>query len=135
MLADTYALYLKSQNSIGMSLEIFFQYSMDYFKLNMSIWPLLLILLLKGIRAKGSYAPGSFSEFLKLTSVKDSIFEMNAKNMLEELYQDNLKVIKTANDLLNILRECNDPVTTDIVTRRIEVHEKNIWMIGSMLEA
>jgi starvation-inducible DNA-binding protein len=134
LLADTFAIYLKNQKFHWNVTGHLFPVLHGLFQVQYTELALAADQIAERIRAKGSFAPGSFSEFLKLTTIKDSIFEMSARNMLEDLYQDNLKVIKTATDLLNILRECSDPVTTDLVVRRIEVHEKNIWMIGSMLE-
>ena len=86
------------------------------------------------IRALGVKAPGSYQEFQKLTSIKESVGDLTANQMIAELVQGQEAVIRTAREYFRIVDEAHDEPTADLLTQRMQVHEKTAWMLRSMLE-
>jgi starvation-inducible DNA-binding protein len=133
LLADNYTLYLKTQNFHWnvtgpnfQSLHLLFetQYN-DLFAAN--------DLIAERIRALGSKAPGSFSAFEKLASVKEATDNISAKEMLNQLVKDQGIIIKTLKKLADAADEADDEVTESLATDRIEIHEKNRWMLQASI--
>ncbi len=134
MLADTYTLYLKTHNyhwnvtgPMFQTLHLMFmtQYS--------EIW-LAVDLVAERIRALGYPAPGSYEEFAALTSIKDSTGSPNAKEMIRQLVAGQEAVVRTAREVLPIAEKAGDQPSVDMLSARMEVHEKNAWMLRSLLE-
>ena len=134
MLADTYTLYLKTHNfhwnvtgPMFQTLHLMFmtQYS--------EIW-LAVDLVAERIRALGYPAPGSYKEFAALTSIKDSSGTPNAKEMIKQLVAGQEAVVRTAREVLPIAEKAGDQPSVDLLSARMEVHEKNAWMLRSLLE-
>jgi starvation-inducible DNA-binding protein len=133
-LADTYVLYLKTQNFhwnvTGMefhSLHLMFEE--QYKDLADAV-----DLIAERIRALNSPAPASFSQFLKLTSLKEENSVPTAKEMVKILLKDHETVIHHANTMLAKSQKAHDEGTTDLLIERIRVHEKTAWMLRSHLE-
>ncbi len=134
LLADTYTLYLKTHNfhwnvegPMFQTLHIMFmgQYT--------EMWN-ALDLLAERIRALGHYAPGTYSEFIKLSSIKESKSVPKAKKMIEELIQGHEAVIKTTRSIFGSAEEAHDQTTMDVLTQRLDIHEKTAWMLRSLLK-
>jgi starvation-inducible DNA-binding protein len=85
------------------------------------------------IRALGFPAPGSYAAFAKLTSIKEEHGVPEAHEMLRQLIQGQEAVVRTARSVLAVAENANDHVTADLLTRRLEIHEKTAWMLRSML--
>jgi starvation-inducible DNA-binding protein len=134
LLADTYTLYLKTHNfhwnvegPMFQTLHIMFmgQYT--------EMWN-ALDLLAERIRALGHYAPGTYSEFVKLSSIKESKGVPKALKMVEELIHGHEAVIKTTREIFNAAEKAKDQTTMDVLTQRLNIHEKTAWMLRSLLK-
>jgi starvation-inducible DNA-binding protein len=85
------------------------------------------------IRALGHYAPGSFTEFAKLASVKEAKGQPKAEDMVRELAEDQDIVVNTLRQVIHNARHADDPATEDLMIERVKTHEKNAWMLRSHL--
>jgi starvation-inducible DNA-binding protein len=86
------------------------------------------------IRALGHPAPGTYKEFAKLGSVKEVQGVPKATDMIRHLVAAQEATARTARKLFPIVNEANDQPTADLLTQRLEIHEKNAWMLRSLLE-
>jgi starvation-inducible DNA-binding protein len=86
------------------------------------------------IRALGYPAPGTYSEFAKLTSIKEVPGVPMARDMIAHLVEGQQAVVRTARSLFPIVEEAADEPTADILTQRMQLHEKTAWMLRSLLE-
>lgn len=133
LLADTYSLYLKTHNfhwnvtgPAFSSLHLLFEG--QYQELFIAV-----DLIAERIRALGFIAPGSYSEFIKLTKIVEHDGNMEATEMVKNLITAHEVVIKTARELIAPTEHANDQVTLDLVTQRLQVHEKTGWMLRSIV--
>lgn len=133
VLADTYVLYLKTQNfhwnvqgPLFVSLHAFFE--TEYKALAEAIDETA-----ERIRSLGKRAPGSFSEFQALATLKESQELPNWKGMLSALHSDHKSLLSTLKNALTIAETAEDAATADFVTERIASHEKTCWMLASLL--
>ena len=86
------------------------------------------------IRALGHPAPGTFAEFAKLTSVKEVSGVPKATDMVRHLVDAQETTARTARKLFPVVEAANDQPTADLLTQRLEIHEKTAWMLRSLLE-
>lgn len=133
-LADTYTLYLKTHNYHWNVTGPQFQTLHTMFEGQYTELADAVDLIAERIRALGMKAPGSYQEFSKLTSVKESHGDLNANQMIADLVISHEQVIRTARGLFNVVNECDDQPTNDLLTQRLQLHEKTAWMLRSMLE-
>ena len=134
VLADTYTLYLKTHNyHWNVTGPMFQTLHLMFMTQYNEIW-LAVDLVAERIRALGFPAPGSYKEFAELTSIKDSSGAPNAKEMIKQLVAGQETVVRTARELLPIAEKAGDQPTVDLLSARMEVHEKNAWMLRSLLE-
>jgi starvation-inducible DNA-binding protein len=136
-LADSYGLYLKTHNfhwnitgPMFNTLHLMFetQYTEQWTALDQ---------IAERIRALGHRAPGSYSEFAKLSSIADdaaSVDPADWKGMVRALVLGNEAVCKTARNAFEAVNEADDQPSADLLTQRLQVHEKNAWMLRSLLE-
>jgi starvation-inducible DNA-binding protein len=134
MLADTYTLYLKTHNFHWNVTGPMFQTLHVMFMTQYNETWLAVDLVAERIRALGYPAPGSYKEFAALTSIKDSSDVPNAKEMIRQLVDGQETVVRTAREVLPIAEKAGDQPTVDLLSARMEVHEKNAWMLRSLLE-
>ena len=87
------------------------------------------------IRALGVAAPGTYREFAKLTVIKESEGKVTAEEMIKQLVAGQEAVVKTARGLFPLVDKVGDEPTADLLTQRMQIHEKNAWMLRSLLEA
>ncbi len=134
LLADTYFLYLKTQNfhwnvtgSNFSSLHLLFE--SQYQELALAVDTIA-----ESIRALGHPAHATFHEFSKITSIKESTGHPSSKEMILDLISANQNVIHTAKKVIHNTESSKDVVTIDLVTQRIQKHEKSTWMLRSTLE-
>ena len=134
LLADTYTLYLKThkfhwnvEGPMFQTLHLMFmgQYT--------EMWNALDVIA-ERIRALGHYAPGSYTEFIKLSSIKESIAVPKANKMIEEALQGHESVIKTTRSIFEAAEKAKDQTTMDVLTQRLDIHEKTAWMLRSLLK-
>ena len=96
-----------------------------------------LDLIAERIRALGHRAPASYAEFAKLSSIADDGASIEAgdwKGMVKALVLGNEAVARTARKVFEAASEASDQPTADLLTQRLNVHEKNAWMLRSLLE-
>ncbi len=133
LLADTYTLYLKTHSfhwnvsgPLFQTLHLMFE--QQYTELATAVDEIA-----ERIRALGFPAPGSYAAFAKLTSIKEEQGVPEAHEMLRQSIQGQEAVVRTARSVLAVAENANDHVTADLLTRRLEIHEKTAWMLRSML--
>jgi starvation-inducible DNA-binding protein len=89
--------------------------------------------LAERIRALCEKAPGSGSEFKKLSTISEGNSELNSDQMLKDLYESNQVIITTLKKALGVAEKANDVSTADMLTQRITTHDKASWMLKSSL--
>src|SRR5689334_6206790 len=132
--ADTYTLYLKTHNfhwnvTGPMFQTLHLMFEQQYNELWMAV-----DLIAERIRSLGFRAPGSYAEFTRLTSLTEEETTPPAKEMIRQLLQGHEAVAKTARSVFGIAEEGSDEATVDLLTQRIQLHEKTAWMLRSLLE-
>lgn len=134
LLASTYSLYLKTQNyhwnvrgPMFMTLHQLFEE--QYTEMTASIDTIA-----ERIRALGFVAPGSLKAYLELSDIKDESECPTANQMLEQLAKDHSVVIMNAKLVHSLANELDDEVTADLMTQRISIHEKTVWMLNSLID-
>jgi len=93
-----------------------------------------LDIIAERIRALGFPAPGTYKQFVKLTAIKEVEGIPKADEMISLLVNAHETVARTARSLFSTVDEVNDQPTADLITQRLEVHEKTAWMLRSLLE-
>lgn len=133
LLADAYLLYLKTQNYHWNVTGKFFRSLHALFEEQYREQAEAIDKIAERIRALGEFAPASFSQFSKITSIKEEHSIPSADEMIHNLVQGNEAVVTTAREIIALADECEDDVTTDLMIERMQVHEKNAWMLRSMI--
>jgi len=91
-------------------------------------------LIAERIRALGYPAPGSYAEYAKLSSIQDAKGVPAATRMIAELVAGQEAVVRTARAIFPLAEKANDEPTADLLTQRMQTHEKTAWMLRSLLE-
>jgi starvation-inducible DNA-binding protein len=134
LLADTYILYLKTHNFHwnveGPMFQTLHQMFMDQYT---EAWN-AIDQIAERIRALGHYAPGSYKQYLSLASVKEAEGVPRAEQMVRQLIAGQEAVARTARSVLPLAEGANDQPTLDLLTQRLNIHEKNAWMLRSLLK-
>ena len=134
VLADTYTLYLKTHNyHWNVTGPMFQTLHLMFMTQYTEIWN-AVDLIAERIRALGYPAPGSYKEFSALTSLKESNGVPNAKEMIRQLVAGQEAVVRTAREVLPVAEKAGDQPSVDLLSARMEIHEKNAWMLRSLLE-
>jgi starvation-inducible DNA-binding protein len=133
VLADTYTLYVKTQN-YHWNVEgprfraLHLMFEEQYTDLQGAVDELA-----ERIRALGEYAPGSFSRFAELSSIKEADGKPpSAEAMVAQLLADNVAVGKDIKKVIGTAEEAGDTVTADMLTARLTVHDKSAWMLRAI---
>ena len=134
LLADTYTLYLKTQNFHWNVTGPMFTSLHKLFETQYTELALAVDEIAERIRTLGHAAPGSYTEFANLTAVKEAKGVPSAKGMIRELTEDLDTVIATARELLSAAEAAGDHVSANLAVKRIEVSEKNAWMLRTHLQ-
>jgi len=133
LLADSYILYLKTHNFHwnveGPMFNTLHQMFMDQYT---ELWNALDIIA-ERIRALGEQAPGSYKQFIQLSSIPESEGKVAARAMIQQLLQGHEAVAKTARSIYPLAEKAQDEATLDVLTQRLNVHEKTAWMLRSLL--
>ncbi len=135
LLADTYSLYLKTHNFHWNVTGPMFQTLHVMFETQYDELAIAVDLIAERIRALGHPAPGSYTEFQKLSAVKESVGVHTATQMIAELVEGQETVVRTARSLYPAVEKASDEATADLLTQRIQLHEKTAWMLRSLLES
>jgi len=134
LLADSYTLYLMTHNFHWNvtgpqfnSLHLMFmgQYTEQWNALD---------IIAERIRALGFPAPGTYKEYVKLASIKEVDGVPKATDMIRHLVSAQEATARTARKLFPVVDAANDQPTADVLTQRIDIHEKTAWMLRSLLE-
>jgi starvation-inducible DNA-binding protein len=133
LLADTYTLYLKTHNYHWNVVGPMFQTLHLVFETQYNELALAVDLIAERIRSLGAPAPGSFREFAELSSVKADDDRPDATEMIRRLVVDQETVARTARSLFPTVEKARDEPTADLLTQRLQVHEKTAWMLRSLL--
>lgn len=134
LLADTYSLYLKTHyfhwNVTGpMFNTLHLMFEAQYTELALAV-----DLVAERIRSLDVYAPGTYSQFAKLSSIKESNGVPKANDMIAELVAGHEAVCRTARSVFPASDAASDEATADLLTQRLQLHEKTAWMLRSLLE-
>lgn len=134
LLADTYTLYLKTHNFHWNVTGPMFQTLHLMFETQYTELALAVDLIAERIRALGFPAPGTYSEFSKLSSIEETSGVPKADEMIRLLVAGQEAVARTARSIFPVADQANDEPTADLLTQRLQVHEKTAWMLRSLLE-
>ncbi len=133
LLADTYTLYLKTHNfhwnvTGPMFNTLHLMFETQYTELAAAVDEIA-----ERIRALGVAAPGSYSQFAERTSIKEETGVPAAEEMIEQLVRDQEAVARTARSVFPAADKVGDEPTADLLTQRMQIHEKSAWMLRSMI--
>ena len=133
LLADSYTLYLKTHNYhwnvTGPQFNTLHQmFEEQYTELATAVDEIA-----ERIRALGIRAPGSYREFAELTRIEEGSGDESAEEMTRQLAIGQETVVRTAREAFPAADEARDEATADLLTQRMQLHEKNAWMLRSML--
>ncbi|HYE50224.1 MAG TPA: Dps family protein [Azospirillaceae bacterium] len=134
LLADTYTLYLKTHNfhwnvTGPMFNTLHAMFMAQYTELSTAVDDIA-----ERIRALGFPAPGSYSQYAQLTSIKEETGTPPAEEMIRQLVEGQQTVARTARAVFPVAEEASDEPTCDLLTQRMQLHEKTAWMLRSLLE-
>ena len=134
LLADTYTLYLKTHNFHWNVTGPMFQTLHLMFETQYNELALAVDQIAERIRALGYPAPGTYGEYAKLSSIKETEGVPKAEEMIRLLVEGQEAVVRTARSIFPSVEQVNDEPTADLLTQRMQVHEKTAWMLRSLLE-
>ena len=134
LLADSYTLYLKTHNYhwnvTGPQFNTLHQmFEGQYTELAAAVDEIA-----ERIRALGVRAPGSYSAYSQLTRIEEGSGEESADEMIRQLAVGQETIVRTARDAFPAADKASDEPTADLLTQRMQIHEKNAWMLRSMLD-
>jgi starvation-inducible DNA-binding protein len=134
LLADSYTLYLMTHNFHWNVTGPQFNSLHAMFMAQYTEQWTALDLLAERTRALGHPAPGTYKEFVKLASIKEVEGVPKATEMIRHLVAAQEATARTARQLFPVVEAANDQPTADVLTQRLDVHEKTAWMLRSLLE-
>lgn len=134
LLADSYTLYLMTHNFHWNVKGPMFNTLHQMFEDQYTELATAIDTIAERIRALGYPAPGTYSEFGKLTSIKEVPGVPMAKEMVAHLVEGQHAIVRTARSLFPVVEEAADETTADLLTQRMQLHEKTAWMLRSLLE-
>ena len=135
LLADSYTLYLKTHNYHWNVTGPQFNTLHAMFEEQYTELATAVDEIAERIRALGLPAPGSYAEFTELASVEEAAGGESSDEMLRQLVIGQETAARTAREAFPAADSANDEPTADLLTQRMQIHEKNAWMLRSMLEA
>ncbi len=133
LLADNFTLYLKTHNfhwnvtgPMFQTLHVMFEQQYN------ELW-IANDLIAERIRALGMFAPGTFQDFANLSSVKEESQVPTAQEMIRMLVEGHEATARTARSVIEVAEKATDAPTADLLTERLQIHEKTAWMLRSLL--
>lgn len=133
MLADSYTLYLKTHSFHWNVTGPLFNALHLMFEQQYTELALAVDTIAERIRALGVPAPGSYQQFSALTRITEEPGQPAAEEMIRQLARDQETVVRTAREVIPIAEKANDQPTVDLLSARMEIHEKTAWMLRSMI--
>ena len=134
LLADSYTLYLKTHNFHWNVTGPMFSTLHTLFEQHYTELATAVDEIAERIRALGVAAPGSYRQFGELSSIPEETGVPGAEEMIRQLVQGQEAVVRTARSIFPIVESANDEPSADLLTQRMQIHEKNAWMLRSLLE-
>lgn len=134
LLADTYTLYLKTHNFHWNVTGPMFQTLHLMFESQYTELASAVDLIAERIRALGFPAPGTYQEFGRLSSIEETSGVPKAEEMIRLLVEGQEQVVRTARSVFPFADKVKDEATADLLTQRMQIHEKTAWMLRSLLE-
>lgn len=134
VLADTYTLYLKTHNFHWNVTGPQFNSLHLMFETQYNELALAVDLIAERIRALGHFAPASYAAFSKLSTIQIDDGVPKANDMIAQLVAGHEAVSRTARETFKQVDEAADEASADLLTQRLQVHEKSAWMLRSLLE-
>lgn len=134
LLADSYTLYLMTHNFHWNVKGPQFNSLHQMFMVQYTEQWNALDLIAERIRTLGHPAPGTYKQFVKLASIKEVDGVPSATEMVRHLVMAQEATARTARKLLPLVNEVNDQPTADLLTQRLDLHEKTAWMLRSILD-
>ena len=134
LLADSYTLYLKTHNYHWNVTGPMFNTLHTMFEVQYTELATAVDEIAERIRSLGVPAPGSYAAYGRLTSIPEEEGLPKAEEMIRRLVEGQEAVARTARSVFPAAEEGRDEATVDLLTRRLDVHEKTAWMLRSMLE-
>lgn len=134
LLADTYTLYLKTHNFHWNVTGPMFQTLHLMFETQYTELAQAVDVIAERIRALGSPAPATYSMFAALSSIQEPDGVPSAQDMIRQLVEDQETITRNARAMFKPVDQANDEPTADLLTQRMQVHEKTAWMLRSLLE-
>jgi starvation-inducible DNA-binding protein len=134
VLADSYTLYLKTHNFHWNVTGPMFQTLHLMFETQYTELALAVDLIAERIRALGFAAPGTYRQFAQLSAIKEEDAVPKAQDMIRLLVQGHETVARTARKVFGVAEGASDQPSCDLLTQRMQVHEKTAWMLRSLLE-
>jgi starvation-inducible DNA-binding protein len=135
LLADTYTLYLKTHYFHWNVTGPMFQTLHLMFETQYTELALAVDLIAERIRALGFPAPGSYTQYAKLSSIPETTSVPKAEEMIKLLVEGQEAVCRTARSIFPIIEKVSDEPTADLLTQRLQLHEKTAWMLRSLLDS
>ena len=132
LLADSYTLYLKTHNYHWNVTGPLFNTLHQMFEEQYTELAVAIDEIAERIRALGEPAPGSYQAYSELTEIEEEVGEPSAEEMILRLLKGQETVARTARSVIAAAEAANDEPTADLLTQRMQVHEKNAWMLRSM---
>jgi starvation-inducible DNA-binding protein len=134
LLADTYTLYLKTHNFHWNVTGPMFRTLHLMFEEQYNELALAVDSIAERIRALGFPAPATYSEFARLSSIPETAGVPKAEEMIKLLVDGHEAVCRTARGVFPVIEKASDEPSADLLTQRLQVHEKTAWMLRSLLE-
>ena len=134
VLADTYTLYLKTHNFHWNVTGPMFQTLHLMFEAHYTELALAVDVVAERIRALGFPAPATYKQFIELSAIKEEDGVPKAQDMIRRLIEGHETVARTARQIFKAADGASDQPTCDLLTQRMQVHEKTAWMLRSLLE-
>ncbi|MEM9533410.1 MAG: Dps family protein [Pseudomonadota bacterium] len=133
LLADSYTLYLKTHNFHWNVTGPMFATLHTLFEQHYTELATAVDEIAERIRALGVAAPGSYKQFAELSSIEEETSVPSAEAMIQQLVEGQEAVVRTARSIFPLADDANDEPTADLLTQRMNIHEKNAWMLRSLL--
>ena len=134
LLAESYTLYLKTQNYHWNVTGPHFKFLHEMFQEHYEELATAVDEIAERLRALGHKAPGSYREFSQLSSVPEATGNPSWQEMVNLLVEAHQIVSKTASEVLPLAQAAGDEVSADLLVGRMSVHEKTVWMLKSTTE-
>lgn len=134
LLADSYTLYLKTHNYHWNVTGPQFTALHQMFEEHYTELATAVDVIAERIRALGAYAPGSYAEFSQLTAIKEASGQLKAADMVKDLLDGHETLVRRARTVLQSEALEADDVSGDLLTQRLDVHEKTAWMLRALLD-